>query len=215
MTLIPAIKLKETFKVSAKFYYSVVKEEKFLMRREARIVRIGTEQEEIDAVVVMVNPGSCKPFGAVTSSSAKEARLMPAKPDQTQYQLMNLMERKDWNVLVIVNLSDICEGNLKNFCNIESKFKAVNLPHSIFQDENVEDCRVLMSAAKHVIFAWGESTTAKRLSGQFGLFKNGRATIEYTDMKAWIHSERRFPRHPRPATSLNRIIWLDTMETLL
>ncbi|MDQ0428532.1 hypothetical protein QOZ98_001358 [Planomicrobium stackebrandtii] len=215
MTLIPADELKKTYEVSAKFYYSEVNGERFLMRREAKIVRIGHEQEEIDAVVVMINPGSCKPTGAVTSSSAKEAILMAAKPDQTQYQLMNLMERKAWNVLVIVNLSDICEGNMSNFRNIERKFQEASLPHSIFQDENMRDCHALLSSAKHVIFAWGESTTAKRLSEQFGLFKNGRATIDYGHMKAWVHSERGFPRHPRPALTESRIIWLDTMETLL
>lgn len=215
MTLILAEKLKKTFAVSAKFYYSMVGEEKFLMRREAKIVRIGHEQEEIDAVVVMINPGSCKPTGEVTSQSAKDAVLMIAKPDQTQYQLMNLMERKAWNVLVIVNLSDICEGNMSKFRNIESKFQQVNLPHSVFQDENAKDCQSLLSSAKNVIFAWGESTTAKRLSEQFGLFKNGSATIDYSHIKAWIHSERGFPRHPKPATSVNKVIWLETMETLL
>ncbi|WP_223635299.1 DUF1643 domain-containing protein [Planococcus sp. 4-30] len=215
MTLILANELIKTFEVSAKFYYSEVNGEKFLMRREAKIVRIGHEQEEIDSVVVMINPGSCKPAGAVTSSSAKEATLMAAKPDQTQYQLMNLMERKAWNVLVIVNLSDICEGNMSNFRNIERKFQEANQTHSIFQDENVQDCQTLLSSAKYVIFAWGESTTAKRLSEQFGLFKDGKATIDYSHMKAWIHSERGFPRHPKPATSVNKVIWLDTMETLL
>ena len=155
MTLILAKELKKTFEVNAKFYYSMINEEKFLMRREARIERIGSKQEEIDAVVVMINPGSCKPTGEVTSQSAKEALLMAAKPDQTQYQLMNLMERKAWNVLVIVNLSDICEGNLSNFSNIERKFRAANLSHSIFQDENAEDCQTLLSSAKNVIFAWG------------------------------------------------------------
>ena len=215
MTLIPANELKKTFEVSAKFYYSVVGEEKFLMRREAKIVRMGHGQEEIDAVVVMINPGSCKPTGAVTSQMAKEAISVSAKPDQTQYQLMNLMERKAWNTLVIVNLSDICEGNMSNFRNIERKFRTAKLPHSLFQDENAKDCQTLLSIAKHVIFAWGESSTAKRLSEQFGLFKNGRATIDYSHAKAWVHSEKGFPRHPRPALSVNKVIWLDTMETLL
>lgn len=215
MTLIPAKELKKTFEVSAKFYYSVINEEKFLMRREARITRIGQKKEEIDAVVVMINPGSCQPTGAVTSSSGTEAKLLTAKPDQTQYQLMNLMERKAWDVLVIVNLSDICEGNMSNFSSIERKFREANIPHSIFQDENERDCQSLLTAAKHVIFAWGESSTAKRLSEQFGLFKRGKATIGYSHAKAWIHPEKNFPRHPKPATSVNKIMWLNTMETLL
>ena len=90
------------------------------MRREAKPLRIGYEQEEIDAVIVMINPGSCKPTSAVKSQRAKEAISMTAKPDQTQYQLMNLMERKAWSTLVMVNLSDICEGNFRN---IERKFQ--------------------------------------------------------------------------------------------
>ena len=215
MTLILASELKKTFEVSAKFYYSLVGEEKFLMRREAKIVRIGHEQKEIDAIVVMINPGSCKPSGTVTSLSAKESVWMHAKPDQTQYQLMNLMERKAWNVLVIVNLSDICEGNMKSFSNIESKFKTASLPHSIFQEESAKDYQTLLSVAKHVTFAWGESPNAKRLSEKFGLFKNGRATIDYSHMKAWVHSEKGFPRHPKPATLVNRVMWLNKMEALV
>lgn len=215
MTLIPAEELKKTFKVNAKFYYSVVNEEEFLMRREARITRIGIRQEKVDAVVVMINPGSCKPTETVASSNARDAFYMAATPDQTQYQLMNLMERKAWNVLVIVNLSDICEGDISRFQNIEKKFSSANIPHSIFEEENVEECRSLLVEARHVIFAWGESSTAKRLSEKFGLFKRGRPTINYSHATAWIHSEKRFPRHPKPATSVNKLIWLDTIETLL
>lgn len=215
MTLIPAEQLKKTFKVEAKFYYSQVGGKRFLMRREARISRTGTEQTEIDAVFVMINPGSCAPNEIVESMGADEAQLIPAKPDQTQYQLMNLMERKGWHVVTLVNLSDICEGNMKNFISREKEFRKANVDHSLFQQGNRKELEELLASANHLIFAWGASDVAKKLAKQFELFNDGKATISYLHAKALIETKRKYPRHPKPATVSNRIIWLDDMETLI
>lgn len=215
MTLIAAKHLKEIFDVNAKFYHTVVNGEKFLMRREARITRKGSGQGKIDAVVVMINPGSCKPSAVLKETSSDKMEMVPANPDQTQYQLMNLMERKNWDVLVILNLSDICEGNLQKFREIEKKFAAAKASHSIFQDENVSARNELLSNSGNLIFAWGTSPVAKKLAKEFGLFNNGTPTKKYNHMKAWVHPEKLFPMHPRPALMTNKVIWLDTMESLL
>jgi hypothetical protein len=215
MTLIPAEQLKQTFKVEAKFYYSQVGEERFLMRREARISRIDTEQTDIDAVFVMINPGSCAPNGIVESFGAEEAQLIPAKPDPTQYQLMNLMERKAWHIVTLVNLSDICEGNMVEFISREKEFRKANVDHSLFQHGNKKELEELLASANHLIFAWGASDVAQKLARQFELFNNGKPTTSYLHAKALIDTKRKYPRHPRPATIANRIVWLDDMEPLL
>ena len=215
MTLIPAEQLKKTFKVEAKFYYAQVNQERFLMRREARIFRNSIRQSTIDAVIVMVNPGSCVPEGVIGNVESAEAPFIPAKPDPTQYQLMNLMERKGWNVITLVNLSDICEGNIKNFISRKKEFRKANVDHSLFQQGNKKELEELLASANHLIFAWGASDIAQKLASQFGLFQDGKPTKSYLHAKALIQLERKYPRHPRPATKVNQIIWLDDMEPLL
>ncbi|WKA53173.1 hypothetical protein [Planococcus shixiaomingii] len=215
MTLVPATELRKTFEVKAKFYHAKVNGESFLMRREARIARKNIVQQKIDAVVVMINPGSCKPSAPLKETASYKMEFLPADSDQTQEQLMNLMLRKNWNVLVILNLSDICEGNLDKFKSIEKKFTAARVPHSIFQADNASEREVLLSTAEHLIFAWGASPLAKRLAKEFKLYDKGIALPAYKHMTAWVHAEKLFPRHPKPALKTEKIIWLNSMELLL
>lgn len=215
MSFIPAEVLKKMFKVNAKFYHADVDGERFLMRREARISRIGSTQSRIDAVVVMINPGSCQPTEALEYTPSDKMAMLPAKADQTQHQLMRLMEDMKWNELTIVNLSDICEGNLDKFKAIEKKFKAAEVPHSIFQDDNVAERGCLLANADHLIFGWGSSNNAERLAKEFGLFNNGNPLPQYQNVIALIHPVKLFPLHPRPALVVDRIKWLQDMTDLL
>lgn len=207
--------LYKTFEVKAKFYNAEVKDEKFLMRREARISRIGHVEEKIDATVVMINPGSCLPEVGIQDSSINEMKMIPARSDPTQHQLMRLMYRMEWNQLVIINLSDICEGNLSNFKAIEKKFISANQPHSIFQSENSLERTKLISNSEHLIFAWGASDNAKRLAKEFGLYSKGRPLAPYQKAIALIHPEKSFPLHPRPALMTNQIKWIEEIIPLL
>ena len=213
--LIPAEQLKKTFQVEAKFYYAQVNEERFLMRRQARVFRKGSSQSTADAVFVMINPGGCLPEESVGNTEIAEAKFISAKPDPTQYQLMNLMERRSWNVITLINLSDICEGNMKNFISLEKEFNKANIAHSLFQQGNKKELKEVLTSTEHLIFAWGASDIAKKLASQFGLFHNGKLTDSYLHAKALVHLDKKYPRHPKPATAANRIIWLNEIEPLL
>ncbi|MFC4714303.1 DUF1643 domain-containing protein [Planococcus dechangensis] len=214
MSLIPAEHLKQIFSVEAKFYHAKIENEQFLMRREARIKRKGSFCTQTDAVIVMINPSNCAQAGE-TVKSAEEAEWIPTKPNPTQYQLMNLMERQGWNQVTLINLSDICEGNMRNFKSIENKFKEAVVPHSLFQEENAQERADLLGSSGHLIFAWGSTNVAKRLASEFGLFQNGRPEQSYGHAKALVAPETGFPRHPKPATVADRVIWLEKMEALL
>lgn len=214
MSLIPAEQLKQTFSVEAKFYHAEIENEKILMRREARIRRNGVFTTRADAVIVMITPSNCAQAGE-TAKSPRDAEWIPTKPNPTQYQLMNLMERQGWNLITLINLSDICEGNIGNFKIIENKFNRTDISHSLFQEDNVQDREALLASADHLIFAWGSSNVAKRLAAQFGLFKEGNPEKSYAHAKAWVAVENGFPRHPKPATVADRVVWLDKMEALL
>ncbi|MEZ0481054.1 DUF1643 domain-containing protein [Planococcus sp. SSTMD024] len=214
MSLIPAEQLKQIFSVEAKFYHAELANEKILMRREARIRRNGAFTTRADAVIVMINPSNCAQAGE-TAKSLQDTEWVSTNPNPTQYQLMNLMERQEWDVVTLINLSDICEGNMGNFKTIENKFNRAGVSHSLFQEGNAQDREALLASADHLIFAWGSSTVAKRLAAQFGLFQAGRPEKLYEHAKAWVAAENGFPRHPKPATVADRIVWLERMEALL
>ncbi len=214
MSLIPAEQLKQLFSVDAKFYHAEIENKTILMRREARIRRNGAYTARADAVIVMINPSNCAQAGE-KANSARDAEWISTNPNPTQYQLMNLMERQGWNLVTLVNLSDICEGNMSKFKVIEKQFNRAGVAHSLFQERNVEEREALLGSADQLIFAWGSSTVAKRLAAEFGLFRNGQAESPYEHAIAWVAAEKGFPRHPKPATVADRIIWLDQMEALL
>ncbi len=214
MSLIPAEQLKQIFSVEAKFYQAELANEKILMRREAHIRRNGVFATRADAVIVMINPSNCAQAGKA-EKDPRDAEWVSTKPNPTQYQLMNLMERQGWNLVTLVNLSDICEGNMSKFKSIENQFNKAGVAHSLFQEGNVDEREALLGSADHLIFAWGSSTVAKRLAAEFGLFRNGQAVSPYERAIAWMAAEKCFPRHPKPATVADRIIWLDQMEALL
>lgn len=215
MAFIPVKNLNNTFKVNAMFYHAEVNGERFLMRREARISRKDNTQSKIDAVVVMVNPGSCLPETELDNTKPGRMEMQPAKSDPTQHQLMRLMERMEWNELTIVNLSDICEGNLKNFKAIERKFKSAGISHSIFQDVNAVQRDELLANANHLIFAWGGSDNAKRMAKEYGLYEKGRLLAPYEHAISLIHPEKSYPRHPRPALKSSQLEWLEDLIPLL
>ncbi len=59
-----------------------------------------------DAVVVMMNPGSSAPLPGHGGRDIG-GRLVPAKPDSVQRQVMRLMARVGWRHVRIVNLADV------------------------------------------------------------------------------------------------------------
>ncbi|MDE4084380.1 DUF1643 domain-containing protein [Planococcus maritimus] len=214
MSLIPAEHLKKIFSVEAKFYHVEIEGEKILMRREAHIRRNGISTTRADAVIVMINPSNCTQAGE-TFKSPQDAEWISTKPNPTQYQLMNLMERQEWNLITLINLSDICEGNMGNFKILENKFNRAGVPHSLFQEKNAKEREALLASANHLIFAWGSTNVAKRLAMEFGLFQKGRPEESYSHAKALVAAESGFPRHPKPATVADRVVWLQRMEDVL
>lgn len=72
-----------------------------------------------DAVVVMMNPGSSRPLGeddwAGDAPDRRPKRLVAARPDTTQYQIMRTMGYMGWEHVRVVNLSDLHESKSSAF----------------------------------------------------------------------------------------------------
>ena len=86
-----------------------------------------------DAVFVMMNPGSSWPLhgggwdGVVPSSPTK--RLVLARPDNTQYQVMRVMDRMGWEHVRVINLSDLHESRSSK---LVCCYPGLDHAHSIF-----------------------------------------------------------------------------------
>ena len=157
--LIPAKILKNQFDVLAHFYMAQVGGKEYLMRSEAMIFRKGKESTRANSIIVMANPGSCSAvdqnaqFGTFRTKGA-EKNFVAARPDQTQYQLMNLMERLEWDCLTIINLSDVCTGNFDEFKKFLKEFTELNYDyHSIFHENRAKELTNHFRCS-HNIYLW-------------------------------------------------------------
>lgn len=106
-----------------------------------------------DAVVVMMNPGSLKPLAGYTGPEWA-GRLVPAKPDAVQTQIMRLMVAAGWRRVRVVNLADVRavrSADLYSLINIGAEPLALG---AIFENASIVAPEAAIGAAP-VICAWG------------------------------------------------------------
>ena len=120
MSFLLAADLKERFYTEGAFYHMELNGEGYACRGLAKIIRRGIETDIADALFVLVNPGSCQPLDENYhfphyNDNLKQNPFVQANSDPTQYQIMRLMERRRWNMIYIINLSDLRAGNISNF----------------------------------------------------------------------------------------------------
>lgn len=210
--------LKEKFTVWGKFQEIDVTGVRVLMRPEARIVRRGSSDSNIndknpkaDAVIVMSNPGNFMPELGTESEEWTEA-----KPDRAQFQLMRLMERMTWDELVIVNLSDLCEGNLGNYSSLLKRFEVGEIAHSRFAMQPETEWTKVISSADRLLYGWGVKKEAKEMANTYGLLDlDNMLTVHGKKPIAVWHSEKGYPKHPYPYTPERCAAWLEDMVELL
>lgn len=211
MTLISADELKKEFSIWAHFYMSEAGGKEYLMRSEANIFRKGKEAKQTDAIIVMVNPGSCSAVNRPTKFEAypknpKDKKFVESRPDQTQYQLMNLMERMKWDCLKIYNISDLVTGNYKEF---KKYFKELEEngyhSNSIFSKERIEEFKITQERTT-LIYAWGGDNIIKKYTDPI------EKEFQHTGVR---HPEKGYYLHPKPAKYVDRKEWLDRIEVIL
>lgn len=161
MSFIPAAELKKTYFTEGAFYQRVVNGEVYTCRSLARVRRKNIDEERVDALFVMVNPGSCQPEDKnyqipEYEGVLPEVQFVPAKSDPTQYQIMRLMECKGWNTVYIVNLSDLRAGNIDDFREQLKQFEFhKDDSHSIFSASRIIEFERLIESDMQVIVGWG------------------------------------------------------------
>lgn len=206
--------LKKDFEVTASFYQIKAGDFYFRCRNHAVIRRKGyNSQKQPDALIVMANPGSCKPSEPTYEAPLYQDDLtkipyVPVNIDPTQYQLMRLMKLMDWNEISIINLSDLCAGNMDGF---KKRLKWVHHQrisyHSIFSKKRTKERMQLLSKSRRIILAWGKNTSINKLAS-YALKKIPNENLyglKFPDME-WAY------RHPNPMLATACIAWLEDMK---
>lgn len=139
--------LVSSFEISAVFYDLDIGGQKVLCRKHCAIKRKESKQNKKQAIVIMYNPGSCKPTGNYDGIKPVQAEC-----DPTQVQLLRLMEYANLDWIEIENLSDICEGDSDIFKELLIETK--DDMHSIFEPNRRRE----LSQDNDVIaiLAWGK-----------------------------------------------------------
>jgi hypothetical protein len=218
---VPAAKLQNCFSVQGHFYDVTLAAQRISCRSVLEIVRRGSRPAHPDAVVIMMNPGSSKPLaGDPEQLNAGQLppvrkRLVSARPDTTQYQIMRVMLHCDWDCVRVLNLSDLRESKSVRFAEQYRRLEADQQyrQHSIFCDARA---RELIQALRRrplapLICAWGISLRLDPLIGQCtrAIRQHGALVgLQKTDC-----SDHYF--HPLPALQDDKRAWVADIVALL
>ncbi|MFE7062037.1 hypothetical protein ACFVAD_07780 [Sutcliffiella sp. NPDC057660] len=172
MELLNSKELLKEFEVKASFYKLQVGKACVNCRNQARLLRKGMALDSvIDAVFILVNPGACsakdQTYDIPVLDPTKETiPFVKAKSDQTQWQLMRLMKLRQWNHTVIINLSDICSGNINVFLDSLKLFQSNNNEdHSILSERRKNELTNLLIQNKGPIIAgWGSNSGVRKIA---------------------------------------------------
>lgn len=178
-----------------------------------------------NALVVMMNPGSSHPLSKINdykepcqmdnlSNNILTKKMVLAKPDTTQYQVMRVMHTKNWNHVRILNLSDIREPKSNEFIKTVKDFeKNHGQVHSIFSEEREKERELALSLKQKegpVILAWGTNKSLRFLAERAMKYletKNVTGVQDYNNPYLF--------RHPSPTLQKYKEEWLQKIMKLL
>ena len=157
---------EETFIVEGNFYNIRYDSENIVKCRNLLRIKRSNCINKIEQTFVMMNPGSsrCKcdniPEYSIENivKNGIPLKLKIATPDNVQFYIMEIMDQMNWDIVNIINLSDIREPSSKLFKDKVSKlreeFKNSADIHSIFYN-NRKDLNNLINGSDYVICSWG------------------------------------------------------------
>jgi len=222
-----AEELKQKFSVFGHFYDLTIGTTVFKCRSILEIVEKGKDSDSkqfVDAVVIMMNPGSSKP--ADKSDIPKEFQLsdifasgwtkeiVETKPDNAQYQIMRLMDFKNWHYVRVLNLSDLRNGNSGKFYDDfvrASKIDASN-PHSIFHPKRKKELGKCLNVkpGSPIILGWGNESFLCPLTETALQSLTGYSVIGISKNDNPLYFS-----YPSPYLKVQKLHWLDNILKLL
>ncbi|CAA0199938.1 DUF1643 domain-containing protein [Tenacibaculum maritimum] len=194
--------MRSNFKITGLFYQN----NGYYFRKFLNIVRKNSGQDIPDLMVIMMNPGSSKPLDGNENNSCETEAI----PDNTQDQIMRVMNRCNFDFARILNLSDLREPKSSVFYKKIEELKRQKITHSIFDKERNSDYEKFFVKNVPVIFAWGVS---KNL---FGLAKIATETIGAIEPIGMNKKGFEFGYyHPLPQNYNKQIEWVDEISKMI
>lgn len=167
-----------TFAVYGSFYNFKIDDFIFNCRNLLKISRNSSVSQNIDAIFIMMNPGSGYPldinsvanydlsnYPNISNNCTFPINLFPAHPDDVQYFVMEIMDLKVWNNIYVVNLSDLIDPNSNTSFKIKRrKFRSLLYNtnsmdiHSIFSRDDTELLSLgILDSTITKISCWGRN----------------------------------------------------------
>lgn len=182
-----------------------------------------------EAYFCMMNPGSSEPqptaeenyqgppeydLDETLPSWILQTPMVSAKPDTTQYMVMNVMEYVGFNHVRVINLSDIRESKSGKFVDkIESFYGAhEHHVHSLFDPLRKEELKLALGDEKKVpvVAAWGKN---RKYINLIHLCKAGIAGTPCYGL--FGDRKKLLAKHPLPPDWNKQMVWLADMVDLL
>lgn len=206
--------LEEVFHTAAAFYKIESGENTLLCRSLANIHRMGVETEKVDALFVLLNPGKCLPIFEeeaipILTRQQEELPLLKAYPDNTLYQLMRLMQRMDWDLVQIINLTDVRTEKFSEYKEMQSKMNVqCDNRHTVFGSDRQSELESLVTAGGTVIAGWGTKSSISDVADE--AYKK---LSELCTVNGIPYKNGALYYHPFPWIQEKCIMWLDDMES--
>ncbi|MBF0152920.1 MAG: hypothetical protein HQL64_04175 [Magnetococcales bacterium] len=174
---------------------------------------------QADLVAVMMNPGSSRPLDTTyepplvrqNPQSLADYRLVPTRPDNTQYQIMRILAARGWRHARVLNLSDMRESKSLLFLQRVAAMERENAEpalHSIFLPERRSELLSLLGkpGVAPIMAGWGRHPALLPLARQaFDSLRDHRL------IGVAAAGEERLYAHPSPMLQRMKDAWLDAI----
>jgi hypothetical protein len=171
------------------------------------IMKKCSEANDSDLMVVMMNPGSSYPLNGQDDGRGE---FTATQPDNTQYQIMKVMERCGFEWARVFNLSDLRTPDSSKLFTMLKKGELDGVDHSIFCEARANEFEQLYCHDVPVIYGWGVNKVLEPLAlaamaktdryKVAGLKKEGEEAVFY---------------HPLPRVYARQGEWVDAVASQL
>ncbi len=161
-TKLLSFKSQELYNNLYTFKASYYKKDQELMRNCLTITSTECASSEMyDLMVIMLNPGSSKPTKEIEHQFSLnyfyDNKLIPCIPDDTQYQIVKIMDNNELKSCIVLNLFDRC--NVDSHAIIDIYANSNNfLIESIFHKDRRDEFNFFLNQCKSnapILIGWG------------------------------------------------------------
>ena len=153
--------MKNKFDFTASYY--TINERLFRDRLIIKKTRLNPENKKYDLIVVMMNPGASMPKDNVCeieSFQDVKNNIIECVPDDTQYQIVRLMNLLNCNYALVLNMYDECNPNSTEILTNRSFKVELLSSDSIFNESRNDELKKHfenLDSEASIVLGWGVS----------------------------------------------------------